>query len=251
MPQLDRGAFEGSDLRKITSQVSTVTEEVLVPVFATDDALFRRFVDATYDSHVYKWEAHHTLGSFLVTREEWMSYAFTALRSRLARVNDEPGQIRSDDEWQLPSMIASIVNSIGRVTVDAPAMIYKPVWNRAFDANVLTRLDWVRITAKMRALAADREYSKFVFVRSISGDRSGDPMIMDLIPVRDDIGRIVQLRSDQPVDGVAAFVYLACGFMPDIYGNVSLDVHPRMLPRRYIDAAIAAYGADELGLRSA
>lgn len=251
MPQLERGAFEGSDLRKITSQVSTVLEEVLVPVFATDALLFRKFVDATYDSHVYKWEAHHAVGSFLVTREEWMAYAFTALRSRLARVNDEPGQIRSDDEWKIPSMIASVLNSLGRVTVDAPAMIYKPVWNRAYDAEVLPRDVWVRVTAKMRALESDREYSKFVFVRGLSGDRSGDPMIMDLIPVRDATGRIVQLRSDQPVDGVAAFVYLACGFMPDIYDGVSLDIHPRLLPRRYIDAAIAAYGADELGLRSA
>jgi hypothetical protein len=221
-------------------------------VFETDDALlFRQFVDASYDSHVYKWEATHPVGSFIVTREEWMMYAFTALRSRLARVNDEPGQIRSDDEWQIPSMIASILNAVGKVTIDAPAMQYTPVWNKVFDNMVLSKPDWARVTAKLRSLAADRDNAKFVFVRSLAGDRTGDRMIMDLIPVRDEVGRIRRLHSHQPVDGVAAFVYLAMGFAPEVYANLTLDVHPRALPGRYLDTDVLEYGATELGLRSA
>lgn len=250
MPQLDRAAFEGSELHRIQSQVVTA-KEVHVMVFATDDVLFRRFVDATYDSHVYKWEANHPVGSFLVSREEWMRYAFTALRSRLARVNDDHGQIRSDDEWQIPSMIASVLNSVGRVTIDGPAMQYTPVWNPEYNEMVYTRNEWARVTSKLRALAADREYAKFVFVRSLTGDRSGDRLIMDLIPVRNSTGQIIRLHSIQPVDGVAAFVYLACGFMPDIFEGVDLETHPMMLPRRYINTEVVVYGAEELGLRSA
>jgi len=250
MPQLERGAFEGTELHRVQS-VTTTAREVRVAVFATDDLLFRQFVDATYDAHVYKWEASHSQGSFLVSREEWMKYAFTALRSRLARVNDDSGQIRSDDEWQIPSMIATVLNAIGRVTIDGPAMQYTPVWNTEFNAMVLSRAEWAQITTKMRALASDRENAKFVFVRSLTGDRSGDRMIMDLIPVRDANGRIVRLHSEQPVDGLAAFVYLACGFLPDVFSNLTLEVHPRVLPRRYIETDVVEYGAEELGLRSA
>jgi hypothetical protein len=250
MPQLDRGAFEGSELARVHSQSSSA-REVRVPVFETDDSLFRTFINAAYDSHVYKWEATHPVGSFTVTREEWMKYAFTALRSRLARVNDDPGQIRSDDEWQIPSMIASVLNAVGKVTIDAPAMQYTPVWNKAYDNMVFTKPEWARVTAKLRALAADRDNAKFVFVRSLAGDRSGDRMIMDLIPVRDSVGKIVRLHANQPVDGVAAFVYLAMGFAPEVYANLTLEVHPRALPGRYLDSDVVEYGATELGLRSA
>jgi len=250
MPQLDRGAFEGSELARVQSHVM-VAREVFVPIFGTDDALFRTFVDATYDSHVYKWEATHQTGSFTVTREEWMRYAYTALRSRLARVNDEQGQIRSDAEWQIPSMIASVLNAIGRVTIDGPAMQYTPVWNRAYDSMVMDKVEWAQVTAKLRALASDRDYAKFIFVRSLSGDRSGDRMVMDLIPVRDETGAIRRLHSDQPVDGIAAFVYLAAGFAPDVFANLTLEVHPRALPKRYLDTDAIGYGATELGLRSA
>jgi hypothetical protein len=251
MPQLDRAALSGTDLEKIKSQVTVVEEEVLLMVFRTDDQLFRKFVEASYDAHLYKWEAHHNGAAFKIDKGEWVSYAFTMLRSRLARVNDEPRQIRCDDEWMAPAMIATVVNAIGRVTIDTPAMVYKPVWNPQYDAEVMPREKWLQTTARLRALAADREFTKFTFVRSLSGDRTGDRMIMDLVPVRDAQGRIAQLRSEQPIDGVAAFVYLACGFMPDIYDEVPAALHARLLPRWYIEAAAARYGADELGLRSA
>lgn len=250
MPQLDRGAFEGSELSRVHSLVIPA-REVKVPVFGTDDSLFRVFIDATYDSHVYKWEAAHQTGSFTVTRDEWMRYAYTALRSRLARVNDDHGQIRSDAEWQIPSMLASVLNAIGRVTIDGPAMQYTPKWNEAYNDMVMDKSEWALVTAKLRALASDRDHAKFVFVRSLSGDRNGDRMIMDLIPVRDEMGAIKRLHSDQPVDGVAAFVYLAAGFAPEVFENLTLEVHPRVLPKRYLDTDAIVYGAAELGLRSA
>lgn len=250
MPQLDRGAFEGSELARVHSQ-STIAREVRVPIFGTDDILFRRFLDAAYDAHVFKWEASHAVGTFTVTRDEWVKYMFTALRSRLARVNNDSGQIRSDDEWQIPSMIATVINSVGLVTLDSPAMQYTPVWNPQYDAMVLTKPEWALVTAKLRALASDRDHAKFVFVRGLAGDRAGDRMVMDLIPVRDETGRIRRLHSNQPVDGVAAFVYLACGFAPEAFANLTLEVHPRALPGRYLDTDVVEYGATELGLRSA
>jgi len=250
MPQLERGAFEGSELARVHAQSSSA-REVVVTVFATDADLFRAFVDRSYDAHVFKWEASHPQGSFTVTREEWMMYAFTALRSRLARVNDESGQIRSDDEWQIPSLLATILNGIGKVTIDAPAMMYRPVWNKAYDNMLLNRVEWAVVTTKLRALASDRDQAKFIFVRNLSGDRTGDRLVMDLIPVRDGNGTIRQLRSDEPIDGVAAFVYLAMGFAPEEFANLTLEVHPRVLPRRYLDVDVLGFGGTELGLRSA
>jgi len=250
MPQLDRSAFEGAELARVHSSIA-VAKEVRLRVFETDDTLFRRFIAATHRSHVYKWEAVHPTGSFPITELEWYKYAVTALRSRLARVNDERFEIRSDAEWQIPSMIAAVLNGIGRVTIDSPAMQYTPVWNEEYNQYLLTRLEWADITARLRSVAADREYTKFTFVRNLTGDRTGDPMIMDLIPVRDAIGNIVQLRSEMPVDGVAAFVYLAMGFLPEEYAVFDLNVHPRALPPKYIETEVLEYGADELGLRSA
>jgi len=250
MPQLDRAAFEGAELARVHSTPAT-SREVRLRVFQTDDALFRQFVAATYRSHVYKWEATHPVGSFTVTEEEWYRYALTALRSRIARVNDEHGYIRSDAEWQIPSMIAAVLNGIGRVTIDSPAMLYTPVWNPAYDALLLTGTEWADITARMRGLASDREFAKFVFVRNLTGDRTGDPMIMDLIPVRNELGNIIQLRSQQPVDGVAAFVYLAMGFLPEEYAVFDLNIHPRALPPKLIEVPVVEAGVYELGLRSA
>jgi len=250
MPQLDRTAFQGAELARVHSSVA-VAGEVKLRVFETDDSIFRQFIAATYRSHVYKWEAVHPTGSFPVTETEWYKYAVTALRARLARVNDERFVVRSDAEWQIPSMIAAVLNGIGRVTIDNPAMQYTPVWNDAYDAYLLTLSEWADITARMRSIAADREYTKFVFVRNLTGDRSGDAMIMDLIPVRNETGQIVRLHSEQPVDGVAAFVYVAMGFMPEEYAVFDLNVHPRLLPPKFIETPVVAYGADEMGLRSA
>jgi len=250
MPQLDRAAFEGAELARVHSTPAT-SREVRLRVFETDDSLFRQFIAATYRSHVYKWESAHPVGSFTVTEEEWYRYALTALRSRLARVNDDPGQIRSDAEWQIPSMIASVLNGIGRVSIDRPAMLYTPVWNPAYDALLLSKVEWADITARMRGLAADREFTKFIFVRNLAGDRTGDPMIMDLVPVRNSVGNIIELRSEQPVDGVAAFVYLAMGFMPEEYAVFDLNIHPRALPSKLLEATVVEAGVYELGLRSA
>jgi hypothetical protein len=250
MPQLERTAFEGAELARVRSSIA-VAREVRLRVFETDDSIFQRFIAATYRSHTYKWEAVHPTGSFPVTEDEWYRYAITALRARLARVNDERFVIRSDSEWQIPSMIAAVLNGIGRVTIDSPAMQYTPVWNPAYDEYLLDLTAWADITARMRSIAADREYTKFVFVRNLTGDRSGDAMIMDLIPVRDATGRIAQLRSVQPVDGVAAFVYLAMGFLPSEYAMLDLTVHPRILPPKYFETEAIEYGVEELGLRSA
>lgn len=250
MPQLDRAAFEGAELARVHSSPAT-SREVRLRVFETDDSLFRQFIAATYRSHLYKWEASHSLSSFNVSEEEWYRYALTALRSRIARVNDESGFIRSDAEWQIPAMIAAVLNGIGRVTIDEPAMVYTPVWNPTYDALLLSKVEWADITARMRGLASDREFAKFVFVRNLDGQRTGDPMIMDLIPVRDALGNLIQLRSKQPVDGVAAFVYLAMGFLPEEYAVFDLNVHPRALPPKYIETEVVAAGVYELGLRSA
>jgi len=258
MPRIERSAFEGATLGRIRSQVLSA-EEVRVPVFTTDAELFHKFVNTVYDAHAEKWAAFHD--EFPVEREDWERYMFSALRSRLARVNndpgslratvDRPGYIRSDEVWEIPSIIAHVLNGIGIVSVDEPAFTIVPVWNAEFDEFLLSRAEWEIITHKLRIVSSDKEFMKAVFVRNLAGDRSGDPDIMNIVPVRDELGRIQRLHTKQPIDGIAAFVYLAMGFLPEMYSGYTLDTHPSVLPAKYIAAAVARQGYLELGLRSA
>lgn len=258
MPRIERSAFEGATIGRVRSQTLSA-EEVIMPVFSTDAELFVKFVDTVYDAHAEKWAAYHD--EFPVVREDWQRYAFAALRSRLARVNndpgslrateDRPGYIRSDEVWEIPSIIAHVINSIGIVSVDEPAFTVKPVWNREYDEMLLTRTEWQRITHKMRIVSADKDFMKAIFVRNLSGERSGDPDVMNIVPVRDELGRIQRLHTERPIDGIAAFVYLAVGFLPEMYSGYTLDSHPSILPPKYIAAALAHQGYLELGLRSA
>jgi hypothetical protein len=248
MPRIDRSAFEGAGVIRLTSTVMSA-EEVRMPVFGTDGVLFRTFVTETFNAHASKWLAFHPV--FPVTEEEWLAYAYTALRSRIARVNNEPGFVRTDDDWCIPSIIAHLINGIGVVYNDNPVCNVIPVWNPEYDEFLLTRPQWIDVTRKMRIVSADTDKMKAVFVRNMAGDRHGDPDVMNLVPVRDELGRIVRLHHDTPIDGVAAFVYLAADFRPNIYESYSLATHPMLLPPKYIEAAAASQGYIEFAARSA
>lgn len=247
MPRIERSAFQGADVIRLTSTVMAA-EEVRMPVFATDGALFRRFVDSVYEAHAEKWLAYRS--TFPVTKEEWMKYAFTALRSRLARVNNEPGFIRTDGDWCIPAIIAHLINGIGIVVNDTPVCTLIPVWNDEYNDMVLSREEWYTVTRKMRVIDSDKEKMKAVFVRNMAGDRHGDPDIMNLVPVRDETGRVRRLHSNVPIDGVAAFVYLAADFLPGIYGPLTLETHPMLLPPRFIEAVAVSQGYLELAAHS-
>lgn len=248
MPRIDRSAFEGASISRLTSTVLSA-EEVRMPVFGTDGVLFRTFVSETWNAHASKWLAFHP--TFPVSEEEWLRYAYTALRSRIARVSNEPGHIRTDDDWCIPSIIAHLINGIGVVYNDNPVCNVVPEWNKDYDEFLLNRIEWISVTQRMRIIDADNDKMKAVFVRNMAGDRHGDPDVMNLVPVRDASGRIVRLHDNNPIDGVAAFVYLAADFRPDIYESYTLSTHPMLLPPKYIEAAAAGQGYIEFAARSA
>lgn len=217
-------------------------EKMDMTVFKNDATLFIEFVGDIYDSIETEYVTVGGCGDVLpFTKSDFIKYAFTAMCTRVRRVtNDrtfigsERFEIRCDDPWQLPAALAAVINSVGRVTLENPVITIEPVWNHEYDVYILTQREWHKVTQQLRATARAGNM-KLVLVNALAGDRSGDEMLMSLIPVRDEMGRIVQIaHRTQPVDPIAAAVYVISGFDPEIYAGVSLALHPLLLPPYYI-----------------
>jgi hypothetical protein len=236
MPRIDKSMLKNSNGSFQIGSERTTAEEVLsVPVFQNDAELFVGFVGDVYDSIESMYAAANAQAVGLpFTKEELVKYAFTGMRSRLARVNNERFDVRCDDPWQMPAILAAIINSIGRVEIEAPVITMVPTWNVTYDEFVMTRSDWHRVTQLLRGVVRN-DMMKLVVVNALAGDKAGDEMLLSLIPVRDDVGRIVRIaHRTQPVDPIAAAVYVIAGFAPEIYAGVSLGLHPLLLPPHYI-----------------
>jgi len=246
MPRIEKSMFKGQSGSFTIGSERTTAEEVLVmPVFQSDAELFVGFVADVWSSIESQYIS--AVGQDVAlpfTQEELVRYAFTGMRARLGRVNDNRTDlapttrvrfdIRCDDPWQMPAIIAAVLNSIGRVQLEDPVITIYPVWNPAYDEYVMTRTEWLRVTQLLRGVSRNTQM-KLVLVNSLSGDRTGDEMLLSLVPVRDELGRIVRIaHKTQPVDAVAAAVYIIAGFAPDIYAGVSTALHPLLLPPFYI-----------------
>lgn len=218
------------------SERAIVDEVVEMTVFETDATLFEAFVEETWSFYNMKWGAIHNGAPLPVTLEELVKYAYTALKARVCRVRNERFHIRCDAPWQLPATFANAINGIGRVTLEAPVVTLLPKWNSDFDMFILDVPEWHRITQRLRAVGADPE-AKITLVKAIAGDPTGDENMMNLVPVRDEQGRIQQLRSTHTVDATAALVYLISGFAPQVYDGLALNTHPLTLPPYYIRTA--------------
>jgi hypothetical protein len=240
MPRIDKTMLKGQGGSFHVGSERSVVEEVLeVKVFSEDATIFTEFVSDVYDAIAaqYVTVTGREPMAFPVTRDEFISYAFTALRTRVARVNNDRFPIRCNDPWQLPSVLAAAINGIGRVTLETPVVTITPVWNSDYDAFVLDVRTWHSITQRLRAVAANSEM-KLVLVKALADDKSGDENIMALVPVRDAMGRVVRLaQRDHEVDPIAAVVYLLAGFAPEIYAGLNLATHPLLLPPYYITVA--------------
>lgn len=240
MPRIDKSMLKSQGGSFPVGSERTVAEDVLeVPVFTEDAGLFIAFVNEIRESI----EARYVIVSgghpmnFPVTEEEFVKYAFTAVRTRVARVNNDRWAIKTNDPWQLPSVLAAAINGIGRVSLERPVVTIVPVWNPQYDEYLLTTREWHSITQRLRAVANNSEM-KIVLVKAIADDRSGDEALMSLVPIRDERGRIVKLAKwDMEVDTIAAVVYLLAGFAPDIYAGLTLATHPLLLPPYYVTAA--------------
>jgi len=240
MPRIDKTMLKGQGGSLHIGSERSVVEEVLeVKVFSEDATIFTEFVSDVFDAIAaqYATVTGREPLAFPVTREEFVAYAFTALRTRVARVNNDRWPIRCNDPWQLPAVLAAAINGIGRVSLETPVVTITPIWNVEYDAFLMDVRSWHRVTQQLRAVAANSEM-KLVLVRGLADDKAGDENIMALVPVRDTLGRIVRLANrTHEVDPIAAVVYLLAGFAPDIYAGLNLATHPLLLPPYYITVA--------------
>lgn len=240
MPRIDKSMLKSQGGSFLVGSERSVVEEVLeVKVFSEDAGIFTEFVGDIYEaiSSQYVNVTGSTPMAFPVTRQEFVYYAFTALRTRVARVNNDRFPIRCNDNWQLPAILAAAINGIGRVAFETPVVTITPVWNSDYDDHVLDVRTWHSVTQRLRAVASNSEM-KLVLVRSMADDKSGDENVMALVPVRDEMGRVVRLHQrEHEVDPIAAVVYLLAGFAPDIYAGLTLATHPLLLPPYYITVA--------------
>lgn len=215
---------------KLTSQVAVAEEVELVTVFQADTELFELFVGSLWDAMNEQWGAMHDGMPLPVSQEELIAYSYTAVRTRISRVTNSRFYARCDDDWCLPAIIAHIVNQIGRVALEQPVVTIVPVWDPINDIKLVQdQLTWWSITNRMRTIKAD-PHMRVVFVKSLSGEKIGSPDVMSLIPVRDELGRIVRVYGKKPVDGMAAAVFFISGLNPMIYTGLTLGAPVRSIP---------------------
>lgn len=243
MPRIEKQMLKTQSGSFTIGSCRTAAEEKMeMTVFKNDATLFIEFVGDIFDAIEVEYVTVAGCGNALpFTKDDFVKYAFTAMCTRVRRVNNdrtfinsERFELRCDDPWQLPAGIAAVINAVGRVVLENPVITIEPVWNHEYDSYVLSQREWHRITQQLRAISRAGNM-KLVLVNALSGDRSGDEMLMSLIPVRDEMGRIVQIaHRTMPVDPIAAAVYIISGFDPEIYAGVSLALHPLLLPPYYV-----------------
>jgi len=242
---------------------------VAVTVFGCSSNLFSSLIAEIYNAMEGHW-FDHTRTSLPLTKEEFRTYCFMAARTRIARVNNErrdvwPLRTNENSGWTLPSQVASVINSVGRVFMDETATELVPVWpatptNGLIDpdldtptlkALVIDELFFERIGMQLK-----RVHSFFktlqgvpvVFVDNIAGEVDGDPDVMCLVPAyalptSADAGEApvrlhARAASDRMVNGTVAFNYLAWALMPAVYMTNHVGLHPLESPGgRYIETA--------------
>lgn len=226
MPRIDKTMLKGLDLAKFISAERTIGNEVLEVTVLSDELIFERFVDSVFDAVATRWEMFHVGAEFPVTKDDFTRYAYTAVRTRVARVRNERFHVRCDDAWTVPAPLAAVLAGLGNVMLEAPVLEIRPKWDNRHDDKMLTYEEWERISRRMRAVEKD-ENCKFIFAHAIEGGRTGDEVLMCLIPVRDATGRIVQLEGGlkMDVDPIAGVAYLILGLEPQDAEGLALPTH--------------------------
>lgn len=236
MPRIDKAMLKGLSETKGLHAERVIGEEDLEVEVLHDTDLFERYVTNVYDAVTVRWLADHCSEEPPVTSEDAVRYAYTATRTRVARVNNERFHTRCDDRWCIPAQIAVPINAVGRVIMERRIVSLVPRWNEENDDKVMSREEWVHTSRRMRALA-DYPGSKLIFADALAGDRSGDEILMSLIPVRDSNGRITKLQSDYDIDPIAAAMFLISGLDQRSLDGVALPDHPMLMSASYIRVA--------------
>lgn len=246
MPRIDKQMLKTqSGSFTVGSRRTVADEKMEMTVFQTDADIFVQFVSDVYDSIETEHAAVAPGGQpMLFTKEEFVSYAFTAMCARVRYVSKDHSmingvrfEVRCDDAWAMPAGLAAVINSVGRVVNESPVVTIEPVWNHEYDKFILTTAAWHRVSQRIRAVAKIQGM-KLILVSQLSKDKTGDDMLMSLIPVRDELGRIVQIghmRAD--VDPIAAALYIISGFDPEIYAGVNLALPAMLLPPFFVTVA--------------
>jgi hypothetical protein len=201
-----------------------------------DTDVFERFLSEVYASIGFRWQAR-TQSDLPFTEEEYIRYGYTAVRTRVARVNNERFEVRCDDPWALNPFLAAALAGVGLVTLEIPVISYRPVWMDKNNTFLLKKAEQANLTRRIKSLV-DVDGMGFMPIYAISGDRSGTPNLMSLIPVRDELGRVSQLKSSYDFEPIAAVAYLLGGLTPAAWDGTSLPNHPQLMPARFIETAV-------------
>jgi len=245
MPRIDKTMLKGlREATAIHAERVIVVEEVEVEALS-DTEIFTSYVTKVYNALTYRWSMDHIGGTPTVSLEVFIRYCLTAVNSRLGRVNNERTNVRCDARWCLPPQIAVPINGMGRVNLERPVALIKPMWPHALDGEIMSYEEWHATSQLLRGMT---EYpgSKFVMADALSGDRTGDDVLMSLIPVRDENGRIITLRSSYDIDAIAAVSYLICGLNPRSLDGTTLPDHPLLMSPSFIRVAGLLQYMDQL-----
>lgn len=236
MANIEYSMLKGLREAKFLRTERGILEEVIEVAVFRDTAVFEQAVEELWELYNLRWGTFHDGMPFPVTRDELLRYAYTAVKARVSRVNNVRFHIRCDDSWSLPTPLAAALSGLGRVQLESPVAELIPVWNPVLDPMILEYREWHRISQKLRAVERDPD-AKILFAHAIAGDRNGDEVLMALIPVRDETGRMVEIRSRNDFDAIAGFVYLLMGLDPGISEGTALPTHPLLMPPVYIRTA--------------
>jgi hypothetical protein len=237
---------------------------VAITVFGIDSNLFTLLIDQMYNSMEGHW-FDTTRQRFPVTSDEFRMYCYMAARTRISRVNNERRHIwslRTNDDWALPSQIANVVNSVGRVFMDETATLLIPIWpvataekdlhpdvDTALMMGEIERGVFMDITLRMKRVQSHFNRLQgvpVVFVDHLASEVEGDPDVMCLVPAYATIDSAsfgetpvrlhARASSDRMVNGTVAFNYLAWALLPSIYLTNHVGLHPNETPGgRYIE----------------
>jgi len=214
-----------------------VEKEVVVTVLQDKD-VFERFLSEAYQALAIRWQAVTGSPSVLpFTEAEYLLYGYTAVKTRVSRVNNERFHTRCDDPWALHPVLAAVLAGVGLVMLETPSVTFRPRWAPENDQYLLSSEQQRDLTRRIKSLV-DVQNLGFVPILAISGDRTGTKEIMNLIPVRDELGQVKELKSYYDFAPIAAVAYLIGGLSPELWTGMSLPEHPQLMPAYFIEKAV-------------
>jgi len=214
----------------------TPIEEVRVRVL-TDQDVFDRFITEAFDALDVRWASVGNGSVLPFTLDQWRKYCYTAVRARVARVNNERFHSRCDDPWTVHPVLAAALAGVGIVQSEAPVVMIRPVWDPELNsATFETKEEVSSMTRRLRSLELNHDMG-MVYAHAIAGQRSGSEAIMALLPVRAANGALTQVRSKADIDPLAATAFFIVGLAPEDWTEVLIPAHPLLAPPYYYDLA--------------